>query len=337
MALEFKIIDAKLTSGGFHATAPRAVEETANITFSVQAFDPARPEVGDGQLLPVEVSDLVILELEGLPIVNFDTFQFQDTYAGSAWLIQPWLICTSKRVTRDGGNGLVFRVSCDFRTYSQFQIKETDLYLIGANPSIDNLPFLIERVWTGEERIIYEEPDKAKPLRLPTGTLFSQPFRRLFPKKNWRQLQFEDFVDDAACFAAIEDRLFTTNAATFDNDPVSDPADPPRWIITDIQYQQVRVRADANNFIEPYLMTYTIDREARDGGQFDRRALVDKSILTVANDLTTRDSYRDPTNSSSVIDALLARDGTLLPDQTGDPEFVDYQVQPSLDWSFLKT
>jgi len=152
-----------------------------------------------------------------------------------------------------------------------------------------------------------------------------------------RQSQFEDIADDVALKALIEERLFSINQTSWEGDAVSFPELPPRWIIADIDYQRVRIRVSNTTFLEPYMMTYTMTREAKDGGQLDRRALVDNFILTTPNDLTTKVSYRDPTNGQAVVDALLNKDGTKLADQTGDPEYENYKTQPLIPWTFLRT
>lgn len=337
MAKTYEIKMKEVTAGGFFSASPRVVANSQIVTYDVLWYDDA-----GGVVEPVEVNDQDNMPLPELPTVNKTCFSWDpDPAASSDLLIQPWMICKSKRAERDTRHRLLFHVTCEFATDGKIQVGEDDLRLIaaGANNTVALLPFLDEHTWTSDRQVI-EAPVEPGPangtatnLRLPTGSLYSQPFIQDFPKRIMRQTQFEDFLNLDACHDAIDARLFTLNGSTWEGND----GDPPRWKITNIDYQPVEIPMnDPAPPLEPYMMTYTMEQALKPGGWWDRRPLIDNFVLATANDLTTKESYRDPTTGYSVISVLLNADGTKKASQTGDPTYADHSTQPQIPWTFLK-
>jgi hypothetical protein len=190
-------------------------------------------------------------------------------------------------------------------------------------------------------------------LKLPTGNFFPEPFRARIPKRMYVQFQFELAGVDIETL--IDERLFSINLGTFEgNTPDNTEAanggwtTPPRWMISDIQYQQVNLATETTpgagiSFSPGYLFVYTLDyavpfpaASPNDAGWLDRRALVDRYFLRTPNDYDSKEPYHDPADRTSFIDCLLDKDGTLLGDQNGAPKYTDFVTQPQLSWAFLK-
>lgn len=334
MALVFEGKVARVSGGGFNSFAPRSISDTEAITYSVLLSDDADPD-----LLPIELTEDYVLQQsiipgidEPMPEVNKSLFYFRGV---NGLQVKPWLICSRKTAERDAQNSFLFRLAAEFSTFNRVSLEENDLRLITVPNSVAEYPFLVESIWSEEDKVIYEEATKTNqtPLRLPTGNLYSEPFKRRQPKRSIRQTQFEVLAD---VDATIEARLFTVQDRIFQGAA----ADPPRWMITKIDYQDVVVPLmglfPPVELVPAFIMTYTIEYTSRDGGWLDRRALIDTHYLTTGGDLSTKTANRDPTDGSTIIPGLILANGTAKNPQTGEPDFQDYRVQPVGDWSFLR-
>ena len=328
MAISIDIQLAQLTSGNIASAAPRLINTTQVVTYDALVTDDSNP------IVPSSTIDKQILEDPLFPVVNESIFEWNITGDDGQpeRKICPWLICRNKRIERDRSQKMLYRVLVEYGTGTRGQLTEDDLKLIDPPADETSYPFLVEKIWRGEEQILWEEAKTGgkSPLRLPTGTFFSEPFRRTYPLNVIRQTQFED-LQPGDLDATIEERLFTTTDRIY----MGVPADPPRWKITNIDYQPVSMPiAGAPFFKAGYLMTYTIEKSLKEGGWRDRRALVDKQFISSATGKLTP-NY-DEVGGTTVVDALLAEDGTKLPNQDGEPLFKEWDVQPVGVWGFLR-
>lgn len=333
MANEYTIKQKAISAGGYIGIGPRSMQNAhyQTLDFLVTDSDTGAivdPDKIDEQTLLIETADQT-------PTVNETVYTVTDP-ATSVVKVIPWLIATSKRVERTQSQRSLFRVIVEFSSGNREKLTETDFHLIPApTDSVTELPYLREKVWGAEDRPIFEESVSSgqNPMRLPTNSLFSEPFTRRWATQRIRQSQFEA-IDPADLETRILERLFSVPTTLWNGIA----ATPPRWMITDIEYQRVKVAASAGpDPLEGYLMTYLIDRTDRDGGFYDRRVLIDNYYLENPNDLSSKTLARDPTDGTTVIDVLLDQDGTKLADQNAaKPEYKDFKVQPETDWSFLR-
>ena len=334
MAITFRVKIDRQTGGAYQASLPRTINNTQAVTFSVLIYDD-----GGAVLNPADFTEHDIYDLWELPIVNRTLFLTQlpdDTYA-----LCPWLICSNKVVERDTGNLLLFHVTCQYTTGSRAEISEADLAQIEVPATVATYPFLTENVWAGEERVIFEEAtsggSSSLVMRLPTGNLYSEPFKRTWPKRAMRQTQYEDYTTDTALFNNIEDRLFSvcdTNGWEGNGEGT--------WMITNIDYQRVTLPTltGGNEIlkVEGVLMQYTIERNLNVGGWQDWRGLVDTHYLEVANNLGTKKPNRDPFDKTTIIPGLINPDGTKQADQSAAIQYAKYKVQPEQNFpAFLRT
>lgn len=352
MAFTFEVKQIETTAGAYLSTSPRAISNVQTVAYDVLVSDDAI------DLDPDQIKEHQVLENvpyyagTTLPVqVNQHVYWHYDDIEipGGGYVIQPWLFLVGKRIQRDPANRLLFHVFLDFSTINRISVDEADLKTISCPEGVDfwsaDLPFLKEIIWGEEDRVVYEDSKTSGKveLRLPTGSLFSEPFKRKYPKKIIRQSQFEDIADEDELNTRIDERLFSINSVTFDGDVVSvgDPANyPPRWMITRIDYQKVQIPedSDADTVRDGYLMTYTIERNAGRYGWLEARALIDKYYLETANDLSTKREYRSPVDGATIMDCLLNEDGTLLADQMdAEPIFKSWEIQPKLAWTFLRS
>ena len=273
------------------------------------------------------------------------------------WHFAPWLLLDNVQWERDPQNRHLFHGRYEYATPGSLEINSYDGdefdALMPVPSNIDGYPWLRRRFWRPDDQILWGEAKSSghTELKLPTGNFFPEPFRRTYPTKTYVQFQFEmayENIEDV-----IEDRLFAINLDTFEgNTPdateVASGRDeggwtvPPRWMITDIQYQPVNglfqtAPGDALSKAPIVLMIYTIEYTVRDGGWLDRRALVDRHYLTAPNNYATKAAYTEPdTGNITVIDCLLNKDGTFKTNQNGPPTFTDFLTQPQIGFSFLK-
>jgi hypothetical protein len=342
MALQYQVKSKEITAGAFSSIAPRSITNSQIVTVDVLVSDDVI-----ANLTPDEVTEIDVMEYLGIVFtlweVNRSVFWFRAPSDAPSGVVSPWLILSNKRCKRDPQNRLLFHVDIEYSTFNRTDLRETDLYPFDTPSDVASYPFLKETIWGEEERIIHEEAVSGGALpggmRLPTGSLYSEPFRRLHPRRTIRQSQFE-VITPAAIDQTIEERLFTTNDRTFEGDPApsanGDP-NPPRWMITDIEHQLVALPIGiVPTLTDAYLMTYLLERNSSDGGWMDRRALIDNYQLEIADNLSSRKPCYDPYAAGTIMDCLLAPDGTKRADQTGDPEYLNYAVQPQGIWSFLK-
>lgn len=340
-AIQFK--EKAVTSGGYISQAPRQVATQAYKTYDARVYNTS------GTYLNNLFTEFDVLEDSNLPVVNetlFQWFSVKDTETVENRLI-PWLICTNKRAERDQGARNLFRVTCEYSTFNKLTVRESELYALDVSTlgqitawsKYEDIPAIVETVWGEESKIIEEEAvdspgaDPA-PLKLPNGNYYAEPFRRRYPRRTIRQSQFEVIpANDTALRDEIEERLFSIQwGCSFQGDPIPNTDEqedePPRWMITQIDYQRVRtpigMSVSGGNL---YIMTYTLERASGDGGWYDRRALIDYYYLETAGDLTSKKAYRDPEDQNSIIQAQLETDGTLMTNQDDPLEWVNYVTQ----------
>lgn len=344
MALALQQKTKTLTGGAYRSIRPRAIQNVQVLTWHALAFDDGSPAITP-PLTPDDITELDVLNVRvggGLfrqwPEPNVDVFVQDSVNTPTTQLqVQPWLICQSIRAQRDQQKHDLWQVTAEYATPSMLQVTQDELELINLPASVATYPFLVETIWTGEDRLLYEEnnvvpPGPAaptKPLELANGLLYSEPFYGSYPKRTIKQSQYESFANEAAVNAAIEGRLFTVNGTSFQGDS----GEEPRWKITEIDYQHVRLRIAPDTLADAWLMTYTIERSSLPGGWLERRAQLDKYYLDANGDLKPA---RDTDTGQFVITVKLALNGTLRNPQTGDPEYIDYIVQPAISWAFLK-
>ena len=356
MALQFEIKETERTAGGMGSFGPRSIQNGQIVTWEVRAWDDAVP------LDPADITEQQVLQATtdaipndsngwsvwGIPRVNEDALTIRN---GGTLQVCPWLYCSAKRIVRHERNRLMFQITAEYTTGSRRSLAEDELYLIpcpdGADDeaAADALPYLRENIYSIEERVKWEETpesvsDPQVELRLPTGSQFDEPFMQKVAKRSIRQTQFEVVADEDTLKNNILDRLCSVNKDNWPDDGNALPENaPPRWMITGIDYQKMRIlKADAT-YLEGYMMTYTLDYKLEvpggdgvasiDGGWWDTRALIDYYELTTANDLNTKVAVFDPNGGNAIIQINLNEDGTRR-DPAQGLVYKNFKIQPSL-------
>ena len=333
-----------VTGGQRGSVGPRTLASNQFMSWDALAYDTTTNLPAEYVTEPDIITDL------NFPLVNqtlftWDSARFATAPAPATRQVIPWLICSNKRAERDLDQRNLFRVHAEFSTpQAMHGISETDLLPIDIPAAADSFPHITEINWGEDQRVIWGEPTTGDPtdMRLPTGNLYAEPFRRRFPKRTVRVHQFEDLTVSEIT-TKIEERLFSIQRGVeFQGDPTPNTdrqEEPwPRWMVTAVDYQILSTQnltgyGDSNLV----LMSYTLERNERDGGWLERRALIDNYHLTTANDLDTKTPYYDPIDQNTIVDALLDEDGVLKDPQTGDPDFINYLTQPGeLSWTWLK-
>lgn len=357
MALEIK--RNELTAGYFQSVGPNNTASQWTNTFEVKT-----------DVLPNATEDIAAVDHV---VTNENLYVNETAFVDiTETKYVPWSFCSSLRSRRHPARRDFFEVMAGYSVYPKIQVKQTDLELIdlpeAANEATvtDEYPILREHGYVEGEEIIWDEAvsSGANKMALPTGSLFSEPFKRQFPERVMRQTQFEIYTQSFEpyeghpqnLFDNIEERLFSINNNEWAGDDVAtgNPtvdqwyANPPRWKVTQIDFQKVRMpyidtgtgTLDWTNYT--YMMTYTLQRTSRPFGWLDARALIDYYVLTTANDLSTKIEYRSPVDGHTILPAYLNADGTARADQdlsttNGKPTYGVWITQPMIPFQINVT
>lgn len=235
---DFTVTVCELRDGKSSANRHDAdsVKMSANVSYQV-IVDKAR--VGGGaDITPADISTDHIRALDDLPAINVSTYE----YAG---LINPFLVCTSKNVTRDKKNGLKFIVDCGFSSPDPVDSEKTPQSPPAALTDIT--PSVASQI-TSQLRPMWSDKDDKQCWRLPhTGTPFTDPVVETVPVLTIIVTQYESFID----FATMLARSYKLNSATYRNQ-VQDS-----WMIGAVKASEVKVRLAAGE-VTAAKVTYPI-------------------------------------------------------------------------------
>lgn len=343
MAVVIEYKESAPTFGQVTSTGRLALADQQSESYLVRVYDDGGANLNDHQwveqyILAQANSAPGVGEVR-LPVVNESVYWYDD--AGAQRWVCPWMVCTGLRAERDPNYRTLWRVTAEYRTGDFVQVSQAALVPILVPSVLTQYPYIRENLWSEETKPLWEESkssggEDGLKLRLPTGSRYSEPFRRRYPKRDMRQWQFETFLSETDFLTAVEDRLFSVNSNSFAGEPTPDPDPdinpPPTLMITQIDWQVLRLPFTGNTFTGAYMMIYTIEKSTWPGGWLDRRGLVDRFFLETGGDLTTKQVYRDPADGIMAIDCNINKDGSLR-NQTDPLEYKNYDVQPRIPFA----
>ena len=235
---DFTHTTCQLRDGKSGATRHNAdsLKMTASVSYQV-IVDKAR--VGGGaDIAPADISTDHIRSLSDLPAVNVTIYE----YSG---LINPYLICISKNVTRDTTNGLKFIVDCGFE--SPDPIKSERAPQSPPAALTDITPSVASQI-TSQLRPMWSDKDDKQCWRLPfTGTPFTNPIVETVPVLTIIVTQYETSID----FSTMLARSYKLNSAAYRNQ-VQDS-----WMIGAVKASEVKVKL-AGGEVTAAKVTYPI-------------------------------------------------------------------------------
>ena len=234
---DFTYTACQLRDGKSGATRHNAdsLKMTASVSYQV-IVNKAR--VGGGaDITPADISTDHIRSLSDLPAVNVTTYE----YSG---LINPYLVCISKNVTRDTTNGLKFIVECGFE--SPDPIKSERAPQSPPAALTDITPSVASQI-ASQLRPIWSDKDNKQCWRLPTGTPFTNPIVETVPVLTIIVTQYEASID----FATMLARSYKLNSAAYRNQ-VQDS-----WMIGAVKASEVKVKLAAGE-VTAAKVTYPI-------------------------------------------------------------------------------
>lgn len=234
---DFTHTTCQLRDGKSGATRHNAdsLKMTASVSYQV-IVDKAR--VGGGaDITPADISTDHIRSLSDLPAVNVTTYE----YSG---LINPYLVCISKNVTRDTTNGLKFIVDCGFESPDPIKSERAPQSPPAALSDIT--PSVASQI-TSQLRPMWSDKDDKQCWRLPTGTPFTNPIVETVPVLTIIVTQYETSID----FSTMLDRSYKLNSATYRNQ-VKDS-----WMIGAVKASEVKVKL-ASGEVTAAKVTYPI-------------------------------------------------------------------------------
>jgi hypothetical protein len=281
---------------------------------------------------PANVSAADVLRAPGIPIVNRSIFATTTT-------IMPFVICRDKTAERNPDRISRWKVRTKWSTANKRSqgggtgsSEESDNIPIAIPASIDDLP-TEEHVSLGEtDRVIYQTKQQRLPIipvqcaRTPAGNYWNEPVIERLPIFELKLTQYED----AILYDQMIERKFKVNDRAYRG------KDPGRWIIEQVEAQEVEVLLTTGPTAAA-LVTYTIllspDTEY---GWNDTRGLFDTQFLQVANDRTTAKLFQNDEPGTSDV-GYIQIDGTKRGDQTGLPDYISYRNQDDINFGdFLK-
>ena len=220
---DFTHTTCQLRDGKSGATRHNAdsLKMTASVSYQV-IVDKAR--VGGGaNITPADISTDHIRSLSDLPAVNVTTYE----YSG---LINPYLVCISKNVTRDTTNGLKFIVDRGFESPDPIKSERPSQSPPAALTDIT--PSVASQI-TSQLRPMWSDKDDKQCWRLPfTGTPFTNPIVETVPVLTIIVTQYEASIN----FSTMLDRSYKLNSTTYRGQVLDS------WMIGAVKASEVKVR-----------------------------------------------------------------------------------------------
>lgn len=309
MALTFTVCERTDESGGYQRGSKKdSLTTTYRVDYLLEASDPA-----DGNFDPRNVDVFDVLASNQLPIVNFST------YLTKGGLIIPYLVCTSKRATRDATRRSRWLVNTEWTTGQQNDTSEDQ-----PETPPDNLTDFTPKVETslGErEWVRYSDKDN-KTCLTPTGNEFDSPFVERIATEQRRVTQYEASVS----YQTLRTRYLSMNQASYRGEAAR------TWIVTGVEPANVQVLLSGGP-TTAVQVTYTLEFTDRPDGWLESRALIDTHFLVIPGDFKT--PFTDDVlrlNTSGKIDLA----GHKLNDQSAVPEYDQWRMQNEIDFGFLQ-
>lgn len=283
-----------------------------NVTLDVYVSDPENPDFQPGDVTTIDV-----LFAPGVPIVN-RTVYYQNG------LIIPFLVCRDKTATRDPSNASHFIVNCRFDTGTANNNTEGDNQPQTPPAALTSIAPREESQLLEEERVLYvDKSSSEKPCLTPTRNLFDSPFIERLPVLELRITQYEASID----YQTMLDRKFKVNEGTYRTKPRYS------WLITEVDATEVEVQLAGGPTLAA-LVTYTVQLSPFDYGWKDQRALIDTHYLD-ETDGDKKKAHRDDELDTYTI-VKVDFFGYKIPDQSGKPDYGEWETYDTIDFSFLQ-
>ena len=263
-----------------------------------------------GAANPLEIDEIYAGSVDGLPVLAQSVYQSAVT-----GLIYPYLIATSKSVSRDETNAYRFIVDVSYDDPSG----DSEASAVPTDPEElePRITWAVssgtETAWSEADSVRSSEPRKAV---LPTGTLYASPPTRRSTIFTATVQQYENSFS----LAKLEQRMGLCNKDTWMG------FESYQAIIDDIKWEYVKIPIVGDTFQYSYKITYTIVckkykvKHLKDDGSVATKTVgwetvrirSDNMFNTVPDDPTSRILYT-PKNAAAVGDVYRKEDGTPHP------------------------
>ena len=223
------------SSGTIGKGGQRKVTTTVSQGFRVIVTDSVN------SITPADVSDAEIACLAALPQVGWSVY-----YSSSTGLALYNAVCSSKRVSRNASNGLVFDVNVEFKT------GPLDAEVCAGSP-VDDLTDIAPEVSSsvsGSERVLYTDAAGTQCWKIPVvGVPFESPVVTQDPRLQLTISQYETSITDDQ----QQGRSFVVNSSTYRGLPAG------RWLcrVASATEQQVQLSGGPVNAVR---VTYVVER-----------------------------------------------------------------------------
>ena len=192
-------------------------------------------------ITPADVSDAEIACLAALPQVGWSVY-----YSSSTGLVLYNAVCSSKRVSRNTSNGLVFDVNVEFKT------GPLDAEVCAGSPvaSLDDITPEVSSSVSGSDRVLYTDATGTQCWQIPhVGVPFESPVVTQDPRLQLTISQYEASISDDQ----QQGRSFVVNSDTYRGLPAG------RWRcrIASATEQQVQLSGGPVNAVR---VTYVVER-----------------------------------------------------------------------------
>lgn len=174
------------------------------------------------------------------------------------------------------------------------------------------------------ERVLYADKDSVtpKPASItPSGNFWSEPVVEKIPTLELKISQYESSIT----FDTMLARKFKVNSATYRSQAAH------KWLIKDVDATDAEVELTSGT-VNAALVTYTLALSPNSYGWKEQRALLDSQFINAAGKKELFQTDKPPRADIGYITIS----GQKRASQSGEPDYIQYQVYDETSFSFLQ-
>lgn len=262
-----------------------------------------------------EIDALNVGNATGIPVVNETIYEVDGK-------ILPFLVCRSKDTSPISDNLSRWIVNTKWEPVAPGGASGSASMSPPAN--LTDITPIVKQDLGETEKVLWIDKNSVtpKPASItPTGNFWDEPVMERIPTLQLKISQYESSIS----YQTMLDRKFTVNNATYRSKAAH------QWLISDVEASEVKVKL-ASGYVTAALVTYTLDLSPHDYGWKRERGLFDTQYIDGAG--KKKLFVNDIPGAHSV--GYIESDGSKRADQTGEPDYIQYQVYDETSFSFLQ-
>tara|TARA_R110000824_G_scaffold53003_6_gene147026 strand:+ start:2118 stop:3101 length:984 start_codon:yes stop_codon:yes gene_type:complete len=272
-----------------------------------------------------------VMTATGLPVVNRSIYEINN-------MIIPFVICRKKTCKPLNAAYTRWTVSTEFESTLKQNNSEALNEPIAKPAALTDITPRVVPVFGEAEKVLYVDystDDEAFPprtvglecARTPSKNWWTEPVMEKLPTLALQITQYEDYVS----YENLLERKFSANEEVYRGQPRFD------WIVSEIEPTEVVVQLSSGP-VTAVQITYTVAHSPHQFGWKEDRALIDAQYIDNPNEviLGTEDPeiklfQNDQPGTKSI--GFIDINGGRRADQTGIPDYIQYEQQKTLDYS----